>query len=125
MNRRLLLALGAACLLAGCATTAPVAVAPAGPLEELEPLYAATAGRDVLMIQVSSNGCTRKEDFAVYVQRDGAARSIAFGRKRLDTCQSFAPGRVQLAFTYAELGLSARETLFLLNPLTAWRGPGD
>ena len=125
MNRRLLLVLGAAGLLAACATTpAPVATAPKGPLEELEPLYAARAGRDVLIIQVASNGCTQKADFAVYVQRDGAARSVRFGRWRLDTCQSFAQGKVELSFTWAELGVGPHETLFLLYPLTAWTGPG-
>jgi hypothetical protein len=122
MNRRLFLI--AALMLTGCATQPPPIVAPAGSaLAELEPLYAATAGREALAIQVSSNGCTTKADFAFYVERKGQAVTLAFGRKRLDSCRSFARGRIELSFTWAELGLDARTPVFLLNPLVAWTGP--
>lgn len=123
MNRRLLILSGLA-LLAGCAT--PRVVAPAGsPLAELEPLYAARASREALVISVASNGCTEKADFAFYVERRGEAATLAFGRKRLDPCQSFAMGRTELSFSYEELGVPGRTPLFLLNPMTAWTGPGD
>ena len=121
MNRRLFVL--AALALGGCATTPP-AVAPAETaLAELEPLYAADAGRDAITIRVSSSGCTAKADFAFYVERKGDAVTLAFGRKRIDTCKSFAMGQAVLAFTWAELGLSPRTPVFLLNPLTAWTGP--
>lgn len=124
MNRRLFVF--AALALAGCASLPPSKiVAPGSTLGELEPLFAARAGRDALTIRVSSNGCTRKEDFAFYVERRGEAATLAFGRKRLDTCKSFAPGHEDLAFSWAELGLAPRSPLFLLNPLVAWTGPGD
>ena len=124
MHRRLLL-IGALSLLAGCATAAPPIVAPAGSvLSELEPLYSASAGREALTIRVSSNGCTRKEDFAFFVEKKGDAVTLAFGRKRLDTCRSFAVGRTDLVFTWAELGLPTQTPVFLLNPLLAWTGPG-
>jgi hypothetical protein len=121
MNRRVVLLLGLG-LLAGCAT--PLATAPSGPLAELEPLFSARAGREALTIEVSSNGCTQKADFAFYLERKAAAPSLAFARKRLDTCRSFAPGKAELSFTWAELGLAARESVFLLNPVAAWTGPG-
>ena len=121
MNRRLFVL--AALALCGCATTPP-AVTPAEiALPELEPLYAADAGRDAITIRVSSNGCTAKADFAFYVERKGDAVTLAFGRKRLDTCKSFAMGQAVLAFTWAELGLAPRTPVFLLNPLTAWTSP--
>jgi hypothetical protein len=123
MDRRLFLI--AALALAGCATAPPPILAPAGSaLGELEPLYVATAGREALTIQVSSNGCTTKADFAFYVERKGEAVTLAFGRKRLDGCRSFAMGKAELSFTWAELGVEARTPVFLLNPLVAWSGPG-
>jgi hypothetical protein len=124
VNRRLFLL--AALALCGCTTTAPPVVAPATvPLAELEPLYRAEAGRETLTISVASSGCTAKADFAVHVEKKGGAVTLAFGRKRLDTCKSFAMGRTELTFTWAELGVEPRTPVFLLNPLTAWTGPGS
>lgn len=125
MHRRFVLIAGLA-LLAGCAGQAPPILAPSGaPLAELEPLYAATAGRRGIVIEVASNGCTAKADFAFYVERKGEAVTLAFGRKRLDTCKSFALGKIKLSFTYEELGLAGRTPVFLLNPLVAWTAPGS
>jgi hypothetical protein len=124
MNRRLFVF--AVLALAGCATLPPPKfVIPTAPFAELEPLFAARAGPDALTIRVSSNGCTRKEDFAFYVERDGPTVTLSFGRKKLDTCKSFAIGHEDLTFSWAELGLPARSPVFLLNPLVAWTGPGD
>lgn len=115
--------------LAGCATApvpgpAPI-LAPAGaPLGELEPIYRAEARRDGLTISVGSNGCTGKADFAFYVERKGEAVTLAFGRKRIDPCKSFAMGRTDLSFTWDELGVAQGAPVFLLNPLVAWTGPG-
>lgn len=125
MQRRFVILAGMA-LLSGCATAAPPIMAPAGSsLGELEPLYSASAGRDALTIRVSSNGCTRKEDFAFFVERKGEAVTLAFGRRRLDPCKSFAMGHTDLSFTYEELGVARRTPLFLLNPFYPWTGPGS
>jgi hypothetical protein len=124
MNRRFLLF--GALALSSCATVgAPKLVAPAGrPLAELEPLYMADARRDGITIRVSSNGCTAKTDFAAYVERGGCRTALAFGRKHVDTCKSFAIGHTDLTFSWTELGVAPRATIVLLNPLTAWTGPG-
>lgn len=138
MNRRLFVL--AALALCGCATARPQAVRPpptpaparrpaptpapaVATLGELEPLYAAQAGRDAITIRVSSNGCTSRGDFAFYVERRGDAVTLAFGRKHVDTCRVSAMGHIDLAFTWAELGLAPRTPVFLLNPVTAWTGP--
>lgn len=123
MNRRLFLL--AALALGGCATVAaPPVVAPAPQvLAELEPLYSAHAGREALTIRVASNGCTAKVDFAFYVERRGDAVTLAFGRRRVDSCKSFATGQTELTFTWEELGFAPRTPVFLLNPMTAWTGP--
>jgi len=131
----------AALALAGCATApppvalpAPSAASPSPPppvasaatvLPELEPLYRADAGREALTISVASNGCTAKVDFAFYVEKRGPAVSVAFARKRLDRCRSFAMGKTELSFTWAELGLEPRTPVALLNPLVGWTGPGS
>jgi hypothetical protein len=122
MDRRLFLL---ACIaVAGCASLPPAELKPTPPYPELEPLYGATAGRDGLTLRVGSSGCTAKPDFTFYVERRGPAVQIAFARKRLDTCKSFARGKTELTFTWAELGLEPRAPVFLLNPLVAWTGPG-
>lgn len=124
MNRRLFLIAGLSLAAAGCAATPPPIVAPASfSLGELEPLYAARAERDAIHIRVASNGCTRKEDFAFFIEPKGDATTVAFGRKRLDTCQSFVMGQTELSFTYEELGVAKRTPLFVLNPFYSWTGP--
>ncbi len=125
MNRRLFVL--AVLTLTGCATAGPwegpdPAAAAMG---ELEPLYLADAGRDAITIRVSSNGCTQKGDFAFFVERKGDAVTVAFGRKRIDTCKSFAMGSTELSFSWDELGLKPGTTVFLLNPLERWTGPGS
>ena len=125
MHRRFVILAGLA-LLGGCATAAPPIVAPAGSaLGELEPLFSASAGKEALTIRVSSNGCTKKEDFAFFVEKKGEAMTLAFGRKKLDPCRSFAMGHTDLTFTYAELGVAPRTPVFLLNPFYPWTGPGS
>ena len=124
MNRRLFLIAGTL-LLSGCATLQPVAAPGGAGFELLEPLYSATAGRDVLAIRVASNGCTKKEDFAVFVETTPAGPRVAFGRKTLDRCRSFAQGQIELTFTWSELGLDGRAPVFVANPLVSWTGPGS
>ncbi|MCI3180179.1 hypothetical protein C5708_07930 [Caulobacter sp. CCUG 60055] len=132
MNRRLLLIAGLS-LLAGCATQAAGPASPAqapapepkpgpgpgpGP-QELEPLYAVSADPVGLTLRVASNGCTHKEDFAFYVERRLGQTTIAFGRRRVDICRSFAPAQAEMTFTYAELGVEPNRPLFVLNPVQA------
>ena len=124
MNRRLFAL--AAMALGGCATAPSLPTVTPAPKAygELEPLYSAQAGRDALTIQVGSNGCTAKADFAFYVERRGEAVTLAFGRRRVDPCRSFVQGKTALSFTWEELGLAPRGSVVLLNPLAAWTGPG-
>lgn len=123
MNRRIFVL--AALTLSGCATAAPPHIKAGPQLSELEPLYRANAGADALTISVSSHGCTAKADFTFHVERRHDAVSLAFARKRIDTCKSFAMGKTELTFTWAELGVLPRSEVFLLNPVTAWTGPGS
>ena len=115
----------AALALAGCATAPPRVMPAASGLAELEPLYRVDAGREMLTVSVPSNGCTAKADFTFYVERRGGVVSLAFARRRVDPCRSFAIGKIEFAFTWTELGIEPREQVFLLNPVTAWTGPGS
>ncbi len=112
-------------LLSGCAAGARPVLTPVEAVHpELEPVYSARAGRETLTFEVASNGCTQKADFAFYVERGGAVVTLSLARKRLDPCRSFAMGKTALIFTWAELGLDPQAPVFLLNPLSAWTGPG-
>jgi hypothetical protein len=115
MTRRRLILAATALVLAGCATTPVVAPGP-GPAE-LEAVHAVTASRAALTVRVASNGCTRREDFAFYVEHKGGATTVAFARKRLDRCRSLAAGYADLVFTLQELGIAPNVPVFVLNPL--------
>ncbi|HMO44138.1 MAG TPA: hypothetical protein PKB04_12645 [Phenylobacterium sp.] len=108
MTRRLMVLAAAAAVLGACATTPPPILAPAA-----SPL--AATGAEIIF------GCTAKADFAFFVERQGQATTLAFGRRRVDPCRA-AAHHVDLTFTYEELGLRAREPVFMLNPLIADRG---
>lgn len=123
MNRRLVLIAGTL-LLSGCMTTRVLPPEGAG-FELLEPLYSASAGREVLAIRVASNGCTKKEDFAAFVEKTPAGPRVAFGRKTVDRCRTFAQGQIELFFTWSELGLDGRTAVFVANPIVPWTGPGS
>ena len=123
MNRRGLILSLFALTLAGCAT-APAPVSPGAGPPELEAIYGVVATRDGLTVRVSSNGCTRKEDFAFYVEAKAGATTIAFARKRLDPCRSFAAGHADLLFSFAELGVPMSAQLYVMNPLVGDPSPG-
>jgi hypothetical protein len=49
---------------------------------DLEPIFGATIDKDALVVRVSSNGCTRLDDFAVETQRRDGVATFTFTRKR-------------------------------------------
>lgn len=109
--------------LVGCAADRPTVRAVDPVLAELEPIYRADARREAMVISVASNGCTARADFTFHVEARGGAMTLAFARKRLDTCQSFAMGRTELTFTWEELGVAPQTPMVLLNPLIQWPYP--
>ena len=121
MDRRVFVL--SALALIGCAASPPVVRAADPVLAELEPIYRADARRDAMVISVASNGCTARGDFTFHVEKRGGAATLAFARKRLDTCQSFAMGRTELTFSWEELGVAPRTPVVLLNPLIQWPYP--
>jgi hypothetical protein len=65
---------------------------------------------------VASNGCTARPDFTFYLERKAGSVQIAFARKQIDACKS-PKATAELAFSWADLGLSPGTPVFLLNPL--------
>ena len=118
MNRRLFL-LGSLAALSACATRPSLIAPPQGSsLDELEPLYAVTAGWRGLTISVASHGCVRKEDFAFFVVHHIGSAGIAFARRRLETCPPPpGAGRASMRFSYEELGLMPGTQIYVLNPV--------
>jgi len=118
LDRRGLLATGLMLALGGCASSRGVTLVlgATGETAELEALKAVAADPDGLKLRVVSHGCTRKEDFAFYVDHIAEPPTVAFARKRVDGCHG-AAGELTLAFSYAELGLDGQGRLVVLNPM--------
>lgn len=76
------------------------------------------AGPEGLVIEVASRGCEGRPDLVFHVERRGGVAAVAFARRRLQTCRGAPPGWVEAAFSRQDLGLSAGEAVFILNPLS-------
>jgi hypothetical protein len=103
-------------------TPPPVKPAPTGPVApppELEPLNAVVATRKGLTLRLPAHDCAKKADFAWYIERRGDVTTVAFARKRLNPCRRPRGASLEIAFTYAEMGLDPAAPLVVLNPLAA------
>ncbi|HYE47724.1 MAG TPA: hypothetical protein VEA44_18295, partial [Caulobacter sp.] len=107
--------LAALLLVSACATRA-VYVAPDAGMVELESLLGAEVRADALVIRVTTTGCTAKEDFAFFVERQGDRAAVAFARRKVDRCKA-AARPMEIAFSYAELGLKPGQAVAIVNPL--------
>jgi hypothetical protein len=115
----LILVLAAA--LSACATTSQSA--PAAPGEKLEAVYSVSAEKTALAVRVSSNGCTKTEDFAVAVDKTAGEPVVTLRRTRQDPCRAFVIGGTVVKFDYQAIGLSGE--FKIANPLAPWNGPGE
>lgn len=104
-------------LVSACATKVVYSSNDAG-MVELEPLIGAEVRADILVIRVTSTGCTAKADIAWFVEKAGNRAAVAFARKKLDACKD-APQPMEIAFSYAELGLKPGQAVEIVNPLAA------
>jgi len=84
---------------------------------DLEPIYGATVDKGDLVVRVSSNGCTRSDDFAVEsVRRDDVA-SFVFTRKRPDLCRALIAEGIDLRFPLDAFGVERGAKVRVRNPL--------
>jgi hypothetical protein len=121
LSRRLLLA--GTLALAGCASLPrPQTWPSAGPFPELEAVRSVRITPGGMSLEVASRGCAAPPDLAVFVERRDGVATVAFARRRLQTCREATAGWVEVAFTREALGLKPDEPVFVLNPLST--GPG-
>jgi len=121
LSRRLLLA--GTLALAGCASLPrPQTWPSAGPFLELEAVRSVRITPGGMSLEVASRGCAAPPDLTFFVERRDGVATIAFARRRLQTCREATAGWVEVAFTREALGLKPDEPVFVLNPLSA--GPG-
>ena len=125
MVRAALIALLAAPLLSGCliiardgSTTTSVMsiVDTSGMPGEMEPIHAAAFTADSALFQVSSNGCTDREDIQPIVSRVDDEVVVTLRRLTPDNCRAWLAEGVQLEFSLEELGLEAGERARINNP---------
>ena len=96
-----------------------IAPDPVTPPPELEAVRSVVVGRRGLTLRVVSHGCTRKADFAWFVERRAGVTTLAFGRKRVEACGRGRAGEAALAFSFKDLGIDPDEPVVVLNPLLA------
>lgn len=91
---------------------APAPSAPAG-APQLETPASVQVGPEVIAVRMRSNGCTRKEDFRVTVNRHEGASRLNFFRLRPDRCRAYLRDGIVLQWTRQELGLSPASALLV------------
>ena len=124
MARVALAALIAAPLMSGCvyvsaheaSTPAVVSIDTSGMPGEMEPIHAAAFTADSALFQVSSNGCTDRDDIEPVVSRVDEEVVITLRRLTPDNCRAWLADGVQLEFSLEELGLETGERARINNP---------
>ena len=95
----------------------PEPVTPHGSNQPLEPLFAARVDGADLVVRVTSNGCTRQEDFSVETQRRDGLTSFSFVRKRPDNCRALIADGVELRYPLDAFGVERGGKIRVRNPL--------
>jgi len=68
-------------------------------------------------VVVGSNGCTEASSFEVKI-KDGDPAELSLTRRAPDLCKALVREGVVVSWTYAELGLEARQPVRVLNPIS-------
>ena len=78
-------------------------------------LIAARTGPDGVVFTVPTGGCTSPADFRVAVQRGSGEAAVTLHRLTPDACKGFFPGGMEIAYSWAELGLPPGSALRIVN----------
>ena len=76
-----------------------------GAQEAASALIAARTGPDGVVFTVPTGGCTSRADFRVAVRREAGEAAITLHRLTPDACKGYFPAGVEIAYSWAELGL--------------------
>lgn len=82
---------------------------------QVEPIMGYSVDYEGITYQVSSGGCTKKEDFTV-AQLESFPVQLQLVRHKMDFCEAFLPYGTTIKFTWAELGLGAGSQATIANP---------
>ena len=83
---------------------------------QAETLKGFQVGPEGLTFQVSSGGCTSKDDFEI-VSRETFPVMIELARPNQDFCEAFLPYGTTVSFSWEELGLRQGDQFTLTNEL--------
>lgn len=84
---------------------------------EREAILGVTYNADGITYQVSSGGCTSKENFEV-AQLETFPVQLVLNRISPDFCEAYLPYGVTITFTYAELGLTEGTQFVIGNQIS-------
>ena len=93
------------------------AITAQGSNQPLAPLMAARVDGADLVVRVTSNGCTRQEDFSVETQRRDGLTAFSFVRKRPDNCKALIADGVELRYPLDAFGVERGGKIRVRNPL--------
>lgn len=114
MRIRLVLTMILGLGLGACATSqsAQLAAKP-GPVEAI---HGAAFTRDSILLKVSSNGCTDKDDIKPFITKLKSRTLMTLYRLEEDTCSRAPAQGVTLQWSFDELGLAPGTQVELANP---------
>ena len=87
----------------------------------LMPLHRVDATPTELLVEVTSNGCTRAEDISAKVEHDRGQQRITIARLKPDYCRRM-PFAIPVTITAEDFGLDLKQPYQVLNPITAAPG---
>lgn len=85
--------------------------------DELEALYGVAVEKGELVARVSSNGCTKVEDFKVTADRRESGVAVTLTRERPDLCRALVPEGKELRFDLDAMGVQRSDKVRVRNPL--------
>jgi hypothetical protein len=85
--------------------------------KNVEPLMGYTYDIDGLAFQVSTGGCTSKDNFLVKQNMSGGYRNLVVYRTAEDPCLGYFPFGTMIYYSYDELNIEPGQKFKIANPL--------